>query len=177
MIRTSRLLLREWRDEDLPAFAAMNRDVEVMRHLPKPLSVAESGELASRLRSDFTQHGFGRWAVEIPDVLPFAGFVGLAVPAFDAPFTPCVEIGWRLARSCWNQGYATEAAQAVVAFGFEALRLPEIVSFTVPHNTASRRVMEKLGMTQDIAGEFHHPLLPADDPLSRHVLYRLSAPG
>lgn len=176
MIRTERLLLREWRDEDLPAFADINNDPDVMTYLPQRLSVEESDLLAERLRAEFAGNGFGRWAVEIPGVVPFAGFVGLSAPTFDAPFMPCVEVGWRLARSCWNQGYATEAAQAAVTHGFETLGLKEIVSFTVPHNTASRRVMEKLGMVEDVAGQFDHPLLPDGHSLRRHVLYRLPAP-
>jgi RimJ/RimL family protein N-acetyltransferase len=103
--------------------------------------------------------------------------VGLAVPSFEASFTPCVEIGWRLARSCWNLGYATEGARAVVAFAFETLRLAELVSFTVPANAPPRRVMEKLGMTRDPAEDFDHPSLPPEHPLRRHVLYRLRAPS
>lgn len=176
MIETERLLLREWRDEDLPAFAAMNRDPEVVRFLPKPLTEEESNGLACRIRDHFLRHGFGLWAVEIPGVLPFAGFTGLSSPSFDAPFTPCVEAGWRLAPSCWNQGYATEAAQAAVAHGFAGLGLNEVVSFTVPQNAASRRVMEKLGMTHDVNDDFEHPALPSGHPLRPHVLYRLRSP-
>ena len=106
-------------------------------------------------------------------MLPVAGFTGLSVPSFEAPFTPCVEAGWRLARSCWNQGYATEAARAAVAHGFDGLELNDTVSFTVPQNTASRRVMEKLGMTHDAKDDFEHPLLSPGHPLRPHVLYRL----
>ncbi len=173
MIQTRRLLLRTWCDDDLPAFAAMNSDPQVMKHLPRCLTVDESNDLASRIRSHFSEHGFGLWAVEIPGVARFAGFTGLSVPTFESRFTPCVEVGWRLGHAYWNHGYATEAARAAVNYGFETHGLHEIVSFTVPHNTASRRVMEKLGMTHDPADDFDHPLLPHASPLRRHVLYRL----
>ena len=172
---TPRLTMRAWRRDDREPFAALNADPEVMRHFPSTLSRAKSDELADRIEDHFARHGFGLWAVEIPGVAPFAGYAGLSVPAFAAPFTPCVEIGWRLARAFWRQGYATEAARSVAVFAFETLRLPELVSFTVPDNAASRRVMEKLGMTRDPSEDFDHPSLPAGHPLRRHVLYRLRA--
>jgi RimJ/RimL family protein N-acetyltransferase len=175
VLRTTRLMLRGWLPADRAPFAALNADPLVMQHFPAPLSQGESDALADRIERGFEDHGFGLWAVEIPGVAPFAGYVGLAVPAFDAAFTPCIELGWRLARACWNRGYATEAARAVVTFAFETLRLAEIVSFTVPANVASRRVMEKLSMTRDPAEDFDHPRLPAGHPLRRHVLYRLRA--
>src|SRR5262249_49060595 len=124
----------------------------------------------------FGQHGYAQWAVEIPGVTPFAGFVGLSIPRFEASFTPCVEVGWRLAAEYWGRGYATEGARAALAFGFQELQLNEIVSFTVPANLRSRRVMEKIGMTHDTKDDFAHPLLPADHHLSRHVLYRIARP-
>jgi RimJ/RimL family protein N-acetyltransferase len=110
-------------------------------------------------------------------VTPFAGFIGLSVPSFEAEFTPCVEVGWRLAADCWGAGYATEGAQAAIAFGFDALILSEIVSFTVPGNLRSRRVMERLGMSRSPTDDFDHPSLPLGHPLRRHVLYRLQAPA
>jgi len=113
------------------------------------------------------------WAVEISNVTPFAGFIGLSIPRFEAAFTPCVEIGWRLAADFWGRGLATEAARAALAFGFESLGLTEIVSFTVPANLRSRRVMEKLGMSHDPSCDFDHPLLPAGHRLRRHVFYRI----
>jgi RimJ/RimL family protein N-acetyltransferase len=170
---TARTVLRRWRPEDLAPFAALNADAEVMRHFPAVLSRAESDALAGRIEEQFARHGFGLWALELPGV-PFAGYVGLSVPRFEAAFTPCVEIGWRLARDHWGHGYACEAAGAVLAFGFEQLGLPEIVSFTVPANTRSRRVMERIEMTRDPAEDFLHPLLPEGHPLRRHVLYRKS---
>lgn len=172
-IRTDRLLLRRWRPADREPFAAMNADPRVTEFLPTPLSRAESDAWVARAEAHFETHGYGHWAVEVSGVAPFAGFVGLSAPRFDAPFQPCVEIGWRLAAEHWGRGYATEGARAVLAFGFETLDLEEIVSFTVPENVRSRRVMEKIGMTRDPADDFDHPLLPAGHPLRRHVLYRI----
>jgi len=172
-LRTERLLLRRWRAADREPFAALNADPRVMEHFPALLSREQSDERVERIEAHFQQHGYCQWAVEIPGVTPFAGFIGLSVPQFEAHFTPCVEIGWRLAADCWGRGYATEGARAALPFGFEELALAEIVSFTVPANVRSRRVMEKLGMTHDPADDFDHPLLPAGHPLRRHVLYRL----
>ena len=173
-IATARLQLRRWRDEDRVPFAELNADPRVTEHLPAPLSRAESDALIARIEAHFEQHGFGLWAVEIPGVAPCAGFAGLSIPGFQAHFTPCVEIGWRLASACWGAGYATEAARAALAFGFGELGLREIVSFTVPANVRSRRVMEKLGMSHQLEDDFDHPALPAGHPLRPHVLYRLA---
>jgi RimJ/RimL family protein N-acetyltransferase len=145
-----------------------------MEHFPSTLSREESDAGVARIESHFARRGFGLWAVEIPGVTPFAGFIGLSVPAFHAHFTPCVEIGWRLARPYWGRGYATEGASAALHFGFERLGLAEIVSFAVPGNMRSRRVMERIGMRQSPADDFDHPLLPVGHPLRRHVLYRLT---
>lgn len=175
-LRTERLVLREWRDEDLEPFAVLNADPEVMRFMPKLLSRDECATRIQNIREHFRDHGFGLWAVEVCNVTPLIGFVGLSIPRFEMPFTPCVEIGWRLAREAWGQGFATEAARAAVVFGFNELGLQEIVSFTVPENVRSRRVMERLGMTHDPAGDFDHPLLVEGHPLRRHVLYRLPRP-
>lgn len=171
-LRTGRLLLRRWAPADRAPFADLNADAEVMRYFPGVLSRAESEALVDRIEAHFAARGFGLWAVEAPGVAPFLGFVGLSVPRFEAPFLPGVEIGWRLARAHWGHGYATEAARAVLAFGFEVLHLPEIVSFTVPENTRSRAVMERLGMTHDPRDDFPHPSLPPGHPLRPHVLYR-----
>jgi RimJ/RimL family protein N-acetyltransferase len=170
-LRTERLLLRAWRDEDLEPFAALNADPEIMRYFPAVVERAGSDAQAARIRAGFATHGFGLWAVEVPGQAAFIGFVGLAVPRFEAYFTPCVEIGWRLARAHQGRGYAMEGARAALDFGFTRLELAEIVSFTVPANLASRRVMEKLGMQH--TDDFDHPLMPAGHPLQRHVLYRL----
>jgi RimJ/RimL family protein N-acetyltransferase len=173
-IRTPRLILRCWRPEDRAPFAALNADPAVMEHFPSTLSRTESDALADRIESHFAKHGFGLWAVEIHGVAPFAGFIGLSVPAFETHFTPCVEVGWRLARAHWGKGYATEGASATLRFGFERLGLNEIVSFTVPANTPSRRVMERIGVRHSPADDFDHPSLPAGHPMQRHVLYRLT---
>jgi len=173
-LRSERLLLRRWRPSDRAAFAAMNADPRVMEHFPAVLSREESDAAADRIEAHFDKHGFGLWAVEIVGEATFAGFIGLSVPRFEAHFTPCIEVGWRLATDYWGRGLATEGARAAVEFAFENLGLEQIVSYTVPANIRSRRVMEKLGMTHDPSDDFDHPLLPAGHPLRRHVLYRLA---
>jgi RimJ/RimL family protein N-acetyltransferase len=173
-LRSERLVLREWTDADLEPFAAMNADPAVVEHLPGPLSREASDELVLRFRKHFAEHGFGLWAVELAEQKGSClGFLGLWIPAFAAPFMPCVEVGWRLARAHWGRGYATEGAKEAIRSGFVDLGLAEIVSMTVPANVRSRRVMEKLGMTRDPADDFDHPRLPEGSPLRRHVLYRL----
>jgi len=176
-LRTDRLLLRRWRPTDREPFAELNADPRVVEFFPKALTRQESDALADRIESSFQQHGFGQWAVEIPGTRAFAGFVGLSIPRFEAHFTPCIEIGWRLAADAWNRGYTTEGARAALDFAFTHLNADEIVSFTVPANVRSRRVMEKIGMTRDPADDFDHPVLPVDHPLRRHVLYRIRRPA
>jgi len=144
-----------------------------MEFLPA-ISAEESDASAERIARHFDAHGFGLWAVDITGVTPFAGFVGLSIPKFDAPFMPCVEIGWRLAPGYWGHGYATEAARAALSFGFEHVKLEEIVSFTVPANHRSRRVMERIGMVRDPDGDFDRADLP--ERLRRHVLYKIRRP-
>jgi RimJ/RimL family protein N-acetyltransferase len=173
-LRAARLILRPWRDDDLDAWAAMNADPRVMEHFPKLLDRAESDAMATRVRESHAQRGFGLWAVEVPGVTEFAGFVGLSVPRFEAHFTPCVEIGWRLGHAHWGKGYATEAARATLAEGFERLGLDEIVAMTAVGNQRSRHVMEKLGMTRSADDDFDHPMVPAGHPVCAHVLYRLA---
>jgi RimJ/RimL family protein N-acetyltransferase len=173
ILTTTRLRLRQWREADLAPFAALNADPQVMEFFPKVLTRAESDAVAGRIRDHFTRHGFGFWAVEAPGAADFVGFVGLAVPSFTAHFTPCVEIGWRLAREHWGHGYATEAASAALAFGFGDRALEEIVAFTVPANIPSRRVMGRLGMRRLPTDDFEHPAIPEGHPLRPHVLYRL----
>jgi RimJ/RimL family protein N-acetyltransferase len=146
-----------------------------MEHFPGTLSTEESNALADQIEAHFAKHNFGLWAVELPGVSLFIGYIGLSVPSFHAHFTPCVEIGWRLARAYWGNGYATEGARAALRFGFEQLGLREIVSFTVPANARSRRVMERLAMRYSPSDDFDHPRLPEGHPLRRHVLYRLTA--
>jgi GrpB-like predicted nucleotidyltransferase (UPF0157 family)/RimJ/RimL family protein N-acetyltransferase len=170
-LRTDRLILRRWRLGDRPPFAALNADPRVMEHFPSVLSRRDSDALADLIERHFDRHGFGLWAVEVPGVAPFAGYIGLMIPGFEAAFMPCVEAGWRLGAEHWGHGYATEAARAVLAFAFDRLRLDEVVSFTVPDNVRSRRVMEKIGMTRDPADDFDHPAVSG--ALRRHVLYRI----
>lgn len=165
--------MRQWQPSDTAPFAAMGADPEVMRYFPALLSSQQVDDAVARFSHRIATTGWGLWAVQLDGA--FIGFTGLSVPSFEAPFTPCVEVGWRLARHAWGKGYATEAARAAVQFGFDELGLDEIVSFTAVQNAPSRAVMERLGMTRDPADDFAHPVLPADSPLSRHVLYRLSA--
>ncbi|MEM9516945.1 MAG: GNAT family N-acetyltransferase [Actinomycetota bacterium] len=172
-IRTNRLALRRWRATDLPLFAALNADPAVMEFMPKLLTRAESDAFVERISSSFDERAYGLWAVEVADSGAFVGFTGLSAALFEAPFTPAVEVGWRLARSSWGHGYATEAAHAALDDGFGRLGLEEIVSFTAVVNERSTAVMERLGMQRDIAGDFDHPALPVGDPLRLHVLYRL----
>ncbi len=172
-LRTSRLLLRRWRDDDREPFAALNADPLVMEHFPAPLRREESNVLVDRIERGLEERGWGLWAVEVPGTAAFVGFVGLNPAMFDAPFTPAVEVGWRLARDHWGHGYATEGARAALGFGFETLALDEIVSFTTHGNARSRRVMERLGMRHDPADDFDNPNVPEGSPLRPHVLYRL----
>ena len=172
-LRTSRLVLRQWRAIDLKPLAALHADPEVWRYSPSPLTRAQSDAVAERECSFIAERGWGLWAVEVIDSGRFIGVVGLAEPRFEAHFTPTVEVAWRLTHDQWGNGYATEAARAAVAFGFDELYLDEIVSYTTVSNERSLRVMERIGMTRDPADDFEHPLLAAGHPLRSHMLYRL----
>jgi RimJ/RimL family protein N-acetyltransferase len=172
-LTTQRLLLRPWCKEDLPAFADMNSDPRVMEYLPKLLTQDESNAMVVRIQAHFCKHGFGLWAVEAVGVASFIGFVGLQEVPFEAHFTPNIEVGWRLARQYWGQGYATEAARSALAFGFHQLKLPEIVAMTLPTNFRSRQVMERLGMCRSELDDFDHPKLPEGHSMRQLVLYRL----
>lgn len=174
-LRTDRLVLRDWRDSDRAPFADLNADPHVTEFLGRMRDRAASDELLVSIADHWARRGYGLWAVERIEDGAFLGFTGLSTPTFEATFTPAVEVGWRLAHHAWGRGYATEAAEAAVGFGFEALGLDEIVSFTVVLNARSRRVMERLGMTHDPADDFDHPRLEDGHPLRRHVLYRLRA--
>jgi len=176
VLRTPRLILRHWLPSDRAPFAVMNADPAVMAYFPATLTHAESDTLADRLEAACAAQGFGLWALEVPGVTPFAGFVGLDVPSFTAAFTPCVEIGWRLATAHWRQGYATEAGRAVLAYAWDVVGLDEVVSFTAAGNARSRAVMVRLGMRYDPADDFDHPRLAEGHPLRRHVLYRVARP-
>jgi RimJ/RimL family protein N-acetyltransferase len=148
-----------------------------MEFFPATLTRAESDDLIDRTKRHFAEHGFGLWAMEIPDVAAFAGTAGLLIPSFEAHFTPCVEIGWRLGFEFWGKGYASEAARAILAFGFRQPGFSEIVSFTAAMNWRSRRLMERLGMYHSVRDNFHHPNLPGEHPLALHVLYRIKREG
>jgi ribosomal-protein-alanine N-acetyltransferase len=173
LIQTERLLLRRWKGEDREPFYRLNSDLLVMEFMPACLTRPESDQLFERIEEHFRKHEFGLYAAELRENQSFIGYVGLAVPSFEASFTPCVEIGWRLSADHWGHGLATEGARVVVKHAFGEVGLDEIVSFTVPGNARSRRVMEKIGMTHDASEDFDHPNLPEGHPLRRHVLYRL----
>lgn len=172
MIRTDRLLLRQWVEADRDRFAALNADPRVMEHFPAPLTRAESDAFVDRHAAVIDERGWGLWAVEVRQTETFIGFTGLAVPVFDADFVPCVEIGWRLAADAWGNGYATEAATAVLDHAFDEIGLDDVVSFTYVGNDRSRRVMEKIGLTE--RHEFDHPTI-SGTRIERHVLYGCSA--
>lgn len=177
-IRTERLLLRAWWDEDLEAYAALNADPRVMEHFPSVLTRAESDASAERIRRQHEERGFTVWAVQVlaseRGPVDFAGFTGLSVPSFDLPFPhavdPPVEIGWRLAAHWWGLGIASEAATAALAYAWDVLDLPEVLSWTTPGNAPSRAVMRRIGMRQ--AGEFAHPNAPANAWWRTHLVYR-----
>ncbi len=173
-METERLRLRRWHESDREPFAELNADPVVMEYFTSTRTRVESDDLIDRIEAHFDQTGFGLWAVDVVASSEFAGYVGLWPPNFDAHFIPAVEVGWRLARRFWGQGFAPEAARAAVADGFQRLELDEIVSFTSATNLKSRRVMEKIGMTRDPSDDFEHPNVPAGDPLKPHVLYRIS---
>jgi RimJ/RimL family protein N-acetyltransferase len=167
-----RLLLRQWRDEDLEPFSVMNADPEVMRHFPACLSREQSAESMERQRCAIAEQGWGFWVVEVDG--QFAGITGLKLATFPAPFTPCTEIGWRFRREFWGRGLAFRAATEALTFGFESLKLREILAFTAVANARSRRLMERLGFRRSPAEDFDHPLVPEGNAARRHVLYRLA---
>ncbi len=171
-LETPRLLLRPWRGEDREPYASLNADPVVMEHFPAVLTREQSDEHVDRIEIAFDEHGWGLWASERRDTGEFIGFIGLGIPRFEAPFMPAVEVGWRLARQHWGHGFAPEGATEVLHFALDDLGLDEVVSFTSVGNTKSRRVMEKIGLAHDPAGDFDHPSLPSGHPLGRHVLYR-----
>jgi RimJ/RimL family protein N-acetyltransferase len=181
VLRTSRLLLREWRDDDRDSFALMNQDARVMEHFPGLMEPAASNDFVDRLMALHSSAGYTLWVVEVLDSergsTSFAGFTGLSQPSFAAPFPhqePLVEVGWRLWPQWWGLGIASEAGRASLAHGFDVVGLPEIVSFTVVANTPSRAVMERIGMRYD--SDFDHPRAKPGDHWRRHVLYRIG-PG
>ena len=172
-LHTERLLLRRWRATDKEPFAQLNADPVVMEYFPSALDRTESDAFADRIHVGFINNGYGLWTVELPGEAEFIGYVGLAPAHFEAHFTPAVEVGWRLARNYWGRGFASEAARAALGDGFSRVGVDEIVSFTVPANVRSVKVMERLGMTRNPADDFDHPRLPVGHHLRGHVLYRL----
>jgi RimJ/RimL family protein N-acetyltransferase len=173
-LHTERLILRRWKDRDGDAFAALNSDPVVMEHFPGVLTREESDQMIRHMELHFEEFGYGLWAVEIRWAEKLIGFAGLAVPTFNTHFTPAVEIGWRLTRDEWGNGYATEAAKAAIDFGFDHARLDEILSWTIPANERSQGVMTRLGMERAPELDFDHPRFLDDDHLRRHVVYRLT---
>ena len=174
IVTTERLILRHWEQSDREPFSRMNADPRVMEFMPSLLSRDESDTLVDHIEWHFREHGFGLCAVELRQGHSFIGYIGLAVPRFQAIFTPCVEIGWRLSAEYWGRGLATEGAREIARYAFGNLGFEDLVSFTVPGNWRSRRVMEKLGMTHNSVEDFDHPNLPLEHPFRRHVLYRLT---
>jgi 3-dehydroquinate dehydratase/shikimate dehydrogenase len=174
ILKTERLILRPWQEQDLEVFAKLNADPKVMEYFPATLSKTESDQLAKQIKTKMEEKGWGLWAVSVPGIAEFIGFIGLNQVSFSVPFTPAVEVGWRLASEHWKKGYATEGAKAALTYGFETLNLSEIVSFTATQNMRSRRVMERIGMHHSSKDDFEHPKLPEGHPLRKHVLYRLS---
>ncbi|TBR44758.1 N-acetyltransferase [Marinomonas agarivorans] len=175
-LETDRLILRQWQDNDYEPFAHMTADSDVMRYFPNCLSVRESNQLADRLRAMIAQKGWGFWAVELKETQSFIGFVGLNEVTHSAiPVTPFIEVGWRLAKEHWRQGYATEAAQKALEFGFDTLASSSIYAFTPLSNTPSQKVMQKLGMS-NTQQDFDHPEVPNTHSLARHCLYKIEAP-
>jgi RimJ/RimL family protein N-acetyltransferase len=173
-LATQRLLLRRWRDSDLAPFAELNADPEVMGHIRDPMTRAESDAFARRIEDQLENDDFGLWALEVRGSGAFAGFTGLARQTFAAPFNPSVEVGWRLAREAWGNGYATEAARAALDFAFGVLELEEVVSITTVRNLRSQAVMRRLGMTRDPADDFEQRHKALGDPLRPAVLHRLT---
>ena len=172
IVETPRLILRPWQEGDVLPYYRMNQDPKVVEFLPSSITIDQTKSFIKKMNQQLVERDYTLWAVELKDGGGLLGFVGLNDTDFEASFTPAVEIGWRLASQYWGFGYATEAARAILDYG-KKLSLKEIVSFTVPQNKRSIRVMEKIGLNRDPLGDFYHPKLPREHDLSRHVLYRI----
>jgi RimJ/RimL family protein N-acetyltransferase len=170
----SSIILRQWKDSDLEPYAEMNADPEVMRYFLARMTTGEASESFARMRKGIEERGWGIWAVEVDGI--FAGATGLTVPRFAVPFMPCIEILWRFRQEFWGRGIAHAAAAQALTYGFSKLKLAEIVAFTTVQNGRSIRLMDRLGFTRDLDGDFDHPAVPEGNPLRRHVLYRKKAP-
>jgi RimJ/RimL family protein N-acetyltransferase len=174
IIQTNRLILRTWKNSDAKTYFDINQDPKVIEFLRGPMPLEQVNEFIRSVNKQQEKNHYTLWAAELKNTGELIGFIGLNKPDWEAHFTPAVEIGWRLGSQFWGKGYATEGAKACLDFGFNKIGLKEIVSFTVPANLKSIKVMEKIGMTRDLNGDFAHPKLPLDHPLSKHVLYKLS---
>ncbi|MDP1609085.1 MAG: GNAT family N-acetyltransferase [Chlamydiales bacterium] len=172
-IKTKRLILRPWRNEDLDSLSRLNTDPRVMEYLFSPLTREESSARLEVYTKHIHDHGWGLWAVSVPGVSDFIGWIGLWPIGFETHFTPAIEVGWRLLPEFWGQGYATEGAKASIQYGFDTLKLEEIVSITVSANVRSIRVMEKLDMHRDPKDDFDHPKVQEGHSLRRNILYRI----
>ena len=173
MLQTERLILRQWTNDDLALFSKISGDSDVMEFYPKPMMEEESYSMGSKIQSLINERGWGFWAIEIPNQEKFIGFVGLHIPKESLPFSPCVEVGWRIAKEYWNQGYATEAAKESLRYAFTTLNLNEVVSFTTLVNLRSQAVMQKIGMS-NTGSNFMHPDIEVTHPQCEHVLYKIS---
>ena len=175
-VRTDRLLLRRWREEDRAPYAALNGDPETLVFFPSTLTKAESDAYVDRIEAGFEERGYGLWALEVRETGEFIGFTGLAPIPGDVPGGPDgTEIGWRLARTAWHHGYATEAARAALGVGFGEVGLPEVWSTTAVLNTPSQAVMRRIGLTE--VARFDHPRIAAGSPLRPHVVYHRANPA
>lgn len=173
IIETERLYLRTWEPSDAQPYWIINQDAKVVEFLSGSMTMEEVKQFMDRANQQQETKGFTLWATELKATHELIGFIGLNYPNWDAHFLPALEISWRLGSQYWGNGYATEGAKAALEFGFNTIGLDEIISFTVPMNHRSIRVMEKIGLQRDQQGDFHHTKLPLDHPLSWHVLYRL----
>lgn len=173
MLNTDRLILRQWTEKDFEPFAKICGDKEVMEFFPSTLTEEESNNMGHRIKSLIEERGWGFWAIEIPNKESFIGFVGLHTPKVSLPFSPCVEIGWRLSKTHWGKGYATEAAKESLKFAFTTLNLDEVVSFAAIANVRSQAVMQKIGMS-DTGRNFMHPDIESTHPQCEHVLYKIT---
>ncbi|MBY0098355.1 GNAT family N-acetyltransferase [Mesobacillus maritimus] len=170
-LETSRLRLRDWEESDLEPFSLLNADEEVMKYFPKTLSKEETLVFYQSIQSEFKECGFGLYAVEVKENKEFIGFIGFHRALFDADFTPCIEIGWRLKKEAWGKGYATEGAAACLLYGWNELGFQDVYSFTSELNHPSKNVMKKIGM--NFIKTFDHPKVNRDIPLKKHVLFHI----
>lgn len=173
ILETDRLILRTWDDDDLRQMLAINQDPKVMEYFPSLQDLEMTKKFIEKVNAHFENHGYSFYATVRKDTNEFIGFIGLLIADFESHFTPATEIGWRLSSNHWGKGFATEGAKAVLDYAFRELKISEIVSFTVPQNKASRRVMEKIGLRRSPQNDFNHPKLAKDSTLCKHVLYRL----